>query len=256
MFSAMLITSKDVQQHFYKRALGYKKSAYWVENQELFKLYTRVVKVNDGDKVLDVGCGTGLIGSLFRKRGVLIVGVDFTIEMMRKALPRLDFLVKSNIEEIPFSNDIFNLIVCRQALQFVDYRMVVKEMFRVCKPGGKILLSQLAAHSKEDKKWAFKIQRMRQPMRKNCFLEEDLVNILREVGCSNIQSFPYYYYEFINKWINYGILSQKLQKEIIEVYKQTSSSFLKIHEVAFSDSLIRDKMKISTVVGSKLLKRE
>lgn len=247
----MSLTPKDVQEHFYKRAVNYEESARWVSNQELFKLYTRIVKVDKGDKVLDVGCGTGLTGSLFKKMGVLVAGIDFSTEMMKKALPKLDVLVKSNIEKLPFLNDAFDLVVCRQALQFVDYKKVVKEMFRVCKPEGRILLSQLTAYSKKDRRWAFKIQRLRQPMRKNCFLEEDLINILKEAECNDIQSFPYYYYESINKWINYGALSQRLQKEILKIYKNAPYSFLKMHEIIFTDNLILDKMKISTVVGSK-----
>ncbi len=105
------------------------------------------------DTVLDVGCGTGslLYEILDHKPQVKTVGIDFSEEMLKVArnkLPKRVELIKADIEAIPIENKRFDLVVATDILRYCSNPQVVaREMYRVLKVGGKIILSDFCTVS-------------------------------------------------------------------------------------------------------------
>ncbi len=241
----------NIKKHFVNRAKKYESSAHWVKDEGIFKIIKRLAGVRDSDRVLDVACGTGIIANLFFKQAKQVVGLDITEEMFKQALLRLDCMVNAQSELLPFKDNVFDLVTCRQGLQFMDAAVSVAQMYRVCKKGGKIILIQLAAFGRQDQEHAFKIQMARQPVRENCFLEEDLVSLLKKAGCKEVKSLPFYSQESVHEWIDNGALPLERQLEIKKLYYQAPASFKKIHQVKFTADDIIDTMKIAIVCGYK-----
>ncbi len=80
------------------------------------------------DKVLDVGCGTGLSSLLFTCRKF---GVDPTFELLQQAKPRLS-VVQGIAEHLPFRDNAFDIVICLTALHnFTDPLRGLLEMKRV-----------------------------------------------------------------------------------------------------------------------------
>lgn len=240
-----------IEEHFKRRAKRYESSAAWVKDKAILRIIEDLAGVGSNTFVLDAATGTGLIAGLFFRKAKVVVGLDFTQEMFKQALPRINFMVNAQAERLPFRDNAFDLVTCRQGLQFMDAFKAVLQMYRVCKPGGKIILAQLVALGNEDKEYAFKIQMARQPVRENCFIEEDLINLLKKSGCKKIQSIPYFSEESINEWINNGALSKARQDEIKQLYYDAPLSYKEIHDLKFVGDDIIDKMKISIVCGYK-----
>ncbi len=241
----------NIKEHFVNRAKKYELSAHWVKDEEILKIIKGFSGIRNSDFVLDVACGTGIIANLFFKQVKKVIGLDVTEEMFKQALPRLDCMVNALAETLPFKDNVFDLITCRQGLQFMDAAASVSQMFKVCKKAGKIILIQLVASGQEDKDYAFKIQMARQPVRANCFLEEDLVNLLKTAGCSQVKSQPFYSEESVNEWIDNGALSLERQEQIKKLYRDAPASFKKIHQLKFTADDIIDTMKIAIVCGYK-----
>ena len=92
-------------------------------------------------RVLDLGCGTGLAGSLLRDRAAELVGVDVSAKMLRRAraLDCYDTLVCSNIADylIEEEVDVFDLVI---AVDVFIYIGALDELFqriaKVLGPGG------------------------------------------------------------------------------------------------------------------------
>jgi phosphatidylethanolamine/phosphatidyl-N-methylethanolamine N-methyltransferase len=103
--------------------------------------------ISDGDKVIEVGVGTGL--SLpFYPKGCKVVGIDLTKEMLDKArqkklhhgLTNVE-LMEMDAENISFPDDTFDHSVAAFVITVVpNPEKMVKEMKRVTKKGGTILI--------------------------------------------------------------------------------------------------------------------
>ena len=98
-------------------------------------------------RVLDIGCGTCVIGLLFAEMGYTVTGLDLSREMMVKARKTaddngfpIDFQA-GDAEHLPFRDNSFDIIVIRHLLWTLpDPDMALKEWFRALVPGGKILI--------------------------------------------------------------------------------------------------------------------
>src|SRR3989344_8949493 len=92
-------------------------------------------------KILDAGCGTGL---LTQKLGFLgqVWGVDISVSALSFAKKRgLSRLNRASIDSLPFSGKKFDLITCVDVLYHtkVNDKKAIKEFCRVLKPGGTLV---------------------------------------------------------------------------------------------------------------------
>lgn len=108
------------------------------------------------DRVLDLGCGTGeLLFTLAQKFPAAneFVGIDLSEEMLKLAKSKLDAfkavsLRSGNIEQIPYPDASFDLIVSSGVLHYVrNPKTMMREALRVLKPRGRLLLIDMAQES-------------------------------------------------------------------------------------------------------------
>jgi len=105
-------------------------------------------KVKSGDKVLDVGCGTGVVALTAARVGALTSGSDLTPELIEQATNNakiaeldIDFQV-ADVENLPYEDHSFDLVLSQFGHMFAPRPEVsTKEMLRVLKPGGVIAFS-------------------------------------------------------------------------------------------------------------------
>lgn len=102
------------------------------------------LKLNPKDiKVLDVGCGGGLLSEQFASIGCQVTGVDQSAPSLAAARAHayksnLDIsYIESTGEALPFKDAQFDIVCCCDVLEHVDdLDMVVSQISRVLKPGG------------------------------------------------------------------------------------------------------------------------
>ena len=97
--------------------------------------------------MLEVGVGTGL-SLLFYPPSCEIVGIDLSDGMLAQCRERVRelglkqvSLVRMDAGAMEFADDSFDAVMAAYVMTAVpDYRKVILEMIRVCKPGGRIIL--------------------------------------------------------------------------------------------------------------------
>lgn len=103
--------------------------------------------LHEGEKILDVACGTGLVARIAadeQSNSGLIYGVDINEGMIKKAqeIEKNINWHNHDVTDMPFPDNYFDVILCQQGLQyFLDPCLSLKEMNRVLVENGRILLS-------------------------------------------------------------------------------------------------------------------
>jgi len=104
-------------------------------------------RVGAGRRVLDVACGTGILGREAAARvgeGGTVVGIDPSAGMLavaRRIAPRVEWL-EAVAESLPFPDHSFDAVVSQFGLMFFgDRSRATREMLRVCAPGGRVAVA-------------------------------------------------------------------------------------------------------------------
>jgi ubiquinone/menaquinone biosynthesis C-methylase UbiE len=134
----------DKHQKFYDSLAAEWDLMFTAEDLELlgFIVDSRL-KVEEGMNILDIGCGTGILFDMLRRKvgdKGSIVGIDFSIEMARKAHRNFPFanvnVVDADAAALPFEGASFDMAVAFSAFpHFANQQKAIDETHRVLKSG-------------------------------------------------------------------------------------------------------------------------
>ena len=104
------------------------------------------MNIQPGERVLEVGVGTGINLSLYPK-DCAVTGIDFSGSMLEKARERIareDIrnvrLLQMDAADLKFASDSYDIVYAPYLISVVpDPIKVAQEMSRVCRPGGRII---------------------------------------------------------------------------------------------------------------------
>lgn len=107
----------------------------------------RRLKLHPGQTALDVCCGTGDVAFRMRKTGACVVGVDFSLPMLRVALDRsrrsgqaVGFVAGDGLR-LPFAAHSFDVLAISYGLRnLADLNAALGEFRRVLRPGGQLAI--------------------------------------------------------------------------------------------------------------------
>jgi ubiquinone/menaquinone biosynthesis C-methylase UbiE len=101
-------------------------------------LFKRISGEMDAGRILDVGCETGYLLSKLNSPPESLYGVDIAFGAIRKANDRVkggNFCV-ADVRNMPYESDSFDYLTCTELLEHIENDEVLKECFRVLRPGG------------------------------------------------------------------------------------------------------------------------
>jgi len=135
----------DSYDAWYKTRLGFTYDA--LEKEAVARMLPDPI---GGDRLLDIGCGTGHWSAFFSERGFVVTGVDISPEMIEvargKRVANASFAV-ADAHALPFEDGRFDVTAAMTTLEFVrDAEEVVGEMGRCTRrPGGVLVIGVLNA---------------------------------------------------------------------------------------------------------------
>lgn len=96
----------------------------------------RLLAGKQGLKILDAGCGEGILVEKYKKQGHDITGLDYNYSS--------ESIRQGDITAMPFENDSFDLILCLDVLEHIDilsHEKALNEFQRVLKKKGQLILT-------------------------------------------------------------------------------------------------------------------
>ncbi|MGH0031853.1 MAG: methyltransferase domain-containing protein [Myxococcota bacterium] len=95
-----------------------------------------------GDRVLDVGCGRGVILGALADRGLEVHGVEISAEAARGADPRAEIRIVEHLADAGYPDAFFDEVVIWHVLEHLhDPQGTVREVQRILKPGGRLIVA-------------------------------------------------------------------------------------------------------------------
>jgi len=159
--------AKVVDQHT-QQASGYARLTQSMSSRRPKR--HEVIGARADDLLLDIACGPGSLTLELAPHVARATGLDITPAMLdqaraaqaQKGIANVEW-VEGNAEALPFPDGAFSLVTCSAAFHhFAQPAAVLAEMRRVCRPGGRIVVSDVTPD--KDKAAAYdRMEKMRDP---------------------------------------------------------------------------------------------
>jgi len=117
--------------------------------RELLEKIVQSAEVKNGDLIFDAGSGTGNLAIKLKECGASVVGFDFSeegIKIHKSKDAEAEAIAGNLLERLPFSDNYFDKIVSNNVIYTLDpakRKNIFKEFYRIIKPGGTIVLSNI-----------------------------------------------------------------------------------------------------------------
>jgi SAM-dependent methyltransferase len=195
---------------FTRQADGFAEAPQ-IQDDAALRLVYELSAAGTEDTVLDVACGPGVLTCALAERVRHATGIDVTPAMIDRAKRLQADKQLANVEwrvgeaaPLPWPDATFSLVVCRYAFHhFHDPERVLGEMRRVCRPGGRVCVIDVALHGGPPQVEAFnRMERLRDPSHVRAFPLEELCGLFADAGLP-VSNCAHYRLEFeLNALLN------------------------------------------------------
>lgn len=158
---------------------------------------TRLVEIQEGQTILDLGCGVGvdaILAAYLVGTAGKVTGIDLSDELIARGrevvlltgLPNVE-LLPGDMTNLPIPSSSVDTIISNGAINLVpDKRAVFREAYRVLKPGGKLALGDIILRRAIDPELSHRFRKALAGCLSFAMPEAQYLRIIREAGFDRI----------------------------------------------------------------------
>jgi ubiquinone/menaquinone biosynthesis C-methylase UbiE len=189
---------------------------------------------NDGKRVLEIGCGTGLFTKEIAKTDNVIIAIDISndlLEQAKSAVPNdnVEFMIQ-NAYQTTFQDDEFDYVVGSSVLHHLDVEAALLEFHRILKPGGKIMFTEPNMMNPQiaiQKNIPYLKKKLGDSPDETAFFRWSLKKKMKKVGFGSIRITPFdFLHPFIPGWAILILNTPLMALEKFPIVKEISGSLI------------------------------
>jgi SAM-dependent methyltransferase len=179
---------EEIVDQFTRQAAGFAASPT-ARSEDILERIVRMARPQPADTALDVASGPGLLVCALARMARHATGIDLTPAMLEQArrsqgaqgVENVTW-VQGDVSALPWRGASFDIVTCRFAFHhFPDPLAVLREMRRVCRAGGRIVVADSAPAV--DKAAAFNaMEKMRDPSHARALPVEEMTELFVAAG--------------------------------------------------------------------------
>lgn len=186
-----------VRREFGRQAVHFGEQGLTLSNPDYLQWIIEQLDLQSHLEVLDVAAGTGHLTRAIAPYVRRVVALDLTPEMLAQGAreARLQGLTNVTFEQgeaetLPYPEAVFDLVVTRFSLHhFADPSGPVREMVRVCRPGGRVAVIDLVSPADPTVAALYNhLERMRDPSHTRALTRDELHQHLQVAGLTPIHT--------------------------------------------------------------------
>jgi ubiquinone/menaquinone biosynthesis C-methylase UbiE len=162
-----------------------------ITDDDALRMIVEAARPGPADRLLDVACGPGLVVCAFAPQVQAATGIDVTPAMLERArkLAADNGLAnvawrQGDVYALPYEDASFTIVTTRFSCHhFLDPAAVLREMVRVCTPGGRVIIVDDYASEDPTKAAAFnRLEKLRDPSHSRCLTLTELKGLFGTAG--------------------------------------------------------------------------
>lgn len=162
------------------------------------RLLAELAGAGQSDTVLDVACGPGLVACEFARHSGHVTGIDITPAMIEQARKRQQEMGLANlcwhvgdVLPLPYADNSFSLVITRYSFHhFQEPARVLDEMIRVCRPGGRVLVADVAIEPEKSAAYD-RMEIMRDPSHTHALTTDEFSGLFNRSGLADCRQSAY-----------------------------------------------------------------
>jgi ubiquinone/menaquinone biosynthesis C-methylase UbiE len=172
-------------------------TANTITDANALRLIIEAAKPEPHHKLLDVACGGGIVVCAFAPHVKHATGIDMTPAMLDRARQHATDTGVANVTwdrgdvmSLPYADGAFDIVVTRFSMHhFPDPLGVLREMVRVCAPGGRVVVVDMYASEEPAKavEWN-RLEKLRDPSHVRCLTLPELQALFGQAGLPQPQA--------------------------------------------------------------------
>jgi SAM-dependent methyltransferase len=161
---------------------------------DVLDLIRLAARLSPASRVLDVACGPGLVSLALAPHAAHLTGLDVTPAMLdqarelqkRRGLANLTW-EHGRADALPHPDATFDAVVTRWSFHhLLDPAAALKEMVRVCRPGGRVVLADVYTSSPEQAAEYDRLEKLRDPSHVHALVLDDFRQLVRASGLTDV----------------------------------------------------------------------